>query len=148
MKHSTSQVLNQPVFKKIDPTEVMEVVHESNSIHPLYVDRPVPLEKGLNAFIKRAIDLIFSFFLLLFVFSWMVPILALLIKLDSKGPVFFLQKRNKKLGKVFTCIKFRTMHPNPDADLLPAYEADQRITTLGRILRKHHIDELPQLINV
>jgi putative colanic acid biosynthesis UDP-glucose lipid carrier transferase len=148
MKHSTSPVLNQPVFKKIDPTEVMEVVHECSSIHTLYVDRPVPLEKGLNAFLKRAIDLVFSFCLLIFLFSWMVPILALLIKIDSKGPVFFLQKRNKRQGKLFTCIKFRTMHPNPYADMLPAYEADQRITALGRILRKHHIDELPQLINV
>ena len=68
--------------------------------------------------------------------------------MDSKGPVFFLQKRNKRGGKKFTCIKFRSMVENDDADNLQASADDDRITKFGRFLRNHYIDELPQFFNV
>jgi len=74
--------------------------------------------------------------------------MALIIKLDSKGTVFFLQKRNKRGGKIFTCIKFRSMIENEDADLLQATTDDERITKFGRFLRDHYLDELPQFFNV
>jgi lipopolysaccharide/colanic/teichoic acid biosynthesis glycosyltransferase len=74
--------------------------------------------------------------------------MALLIKLDSKGPVFFLQKRNKRGGKTFTCIKFRSMIENEDADMFQATADDERITKFGRFLRIHYLDELPQFFNV
>jgi putative colanic acid biosysnthesis UDP-glucose lipid carrier transferase len=107
-----------------------------------------PLEKEWNSYLKRLFDLLFSTILILVIVPWLFPLLALLIKKDSKGPVFFLQKRNKINGKVFTCIKFRTMLVNSDADYLPATENDQRITRLGKFLRDHHLDELPQVFNV
>jgi len=71
-----------------------------------------------------------------------------LIKLDSKGPVFFLQKRIGKGGRVFTCYKLRTMVVNGHADERPASEDDMRITGIGRFLRTTHLDELPQFLNV
>jgi putative colanic acid biosynthesis UDP-glucose lipid carrier transferase len=107
-----------------------------------------PLDSWGNSFVKRAADLFISTVMIVLVLSWLIPLMALLIKLDSKGPVFFLQKRTKRKGVPFTCIKFRTMIENNDADLLPACEDDPRVTRLGKFLRRQHLDELPQLLNV
>ena len=108
----------------------------------------VPLENTWNAGIKRCFDIIVSLVLIAGILSWLIPLLAILIKLDSRGPVFFLQKRNKNGGRFFTCIKFRSMFVNEEADTLVASENDKRITRVGKILRRYHIDELPQLLNV
>jgi putative colanic acid biosysnthesis UDP-glucose lipid carrier transferase len=78
----------------------------------------------------------------------MLPVIAVLIKIDSRGPVFFYQKRHKKNGKLFTCFKFRSMVVNENAHTVAAIDNDPRITRVGRFLRKHHLDELPQLVNV
>jgi putative colanic acid biosysnthesis UDP-glucose lipid carrier transferase len=107
-----------------------------------------PLENSWNLIIKRGFDILISLVLIVTVLSWLIPLLAILIKLDSGGPVFFLQKRNKDGGRLFTCIKFRSMFVNKDADILIACENDKRITRFGKVLRKYHIDELPQLFNV
>jgi putative colanic acid biosysnthesis UDP-glucose lipid carrier transferase len=80
--------------------------------------------------------------------SWLTPIIALLIKLDSKGPVFFIQKRVGVGGRFFRCIKFRTMVCNDEADERQAAENDERITRVGRYLRRSNLDELPQFLNV
>ena len=80
--------------------------------------------------------------------SWLSPLVALLIKLDSKGPVFFRQKRIGKNGTFFRCLKFRSMIQNNEADERPSDENDERITRVGRWLRKTNIDELPQFFNV
>jgi putative colanic acid biosysnthesis UDP-glucose lipid carrier transferase len=108
----------------------------------------LPLDRKFNLVIKRAADLLLSGFIILFVLSWLTPLIAILIKLDSKGPVFFLQKRNNRNGATFICIKFRTMVENNDSDTLPAHINDKRITGLGRFLRNHFLDELPQFFNV
>ncbi|HTS45372.1 MAG TPA: sugar transferase [Puia sp.] len=97
---------------------------------------------------KRAFDLILSSFFIITVLSWLTPILALLIRLNSRGPVFFLQKRVGKAGRIFTCYKFRTMILNREADSLQASDNDIRITRVGRILRKLNVDEFPQFLNV
>jgi putative colanic acid biosynthesis UDP-glucose lipid carrier transferase len=97
---------------------------------------------------KRAMDLTGSILVIVGILSWLVPVLAVLIKLDSRGPVFFLQKRAGRGGRIFTCYKFRTMVVNQYADLKPCAENDERITRLGRILRFTHLDELPQFVNV
>ena len=80
--------------------------------------------------------------------SWLTPLLAIIIKLDSKGPVFFRQARIGKRGRTFTCLKFRTMVPNEMADEQPTQDADERITRAGRILRRINVDELPQFFNI
>lgn len=108
---------------------------------------PLELKKGYF-FFKRSFDLIFSLIVILGVLSWLLPVMALLIRLDSRGPVFFLQKRMGKGGKAFTCFKLRTMIVNSGADRQPASEADPRITRFGRLLRRSHLDELPQFLNV
>jgi putative colanic acid biosynthesis UDP-glucose lipid carrier transferase len=112
------------------------------------IDIRLPLDKHLYRIIKRSIDIIFSSIAIITVLSWLVPLMAILIKLDSRGPVFFLQKRNKRNGNFFTCIKFRSMVENEDADTVQATFNDERITKLGRFLRDHFIDELPQFFNV
>ena len=108
----------------------------------------LPLDSKPKRIIKRAGDILLSLLVIVGILSWMIPIMALLIKLDSRGSVFFLQKRNKRGGKVFTCIKFRSMIENEDADMLQATADDERITKLGRFLRNHYLDELPQFFNV
>lgn len=80
--------------------------------------------------------------------SWLLPVVALFIILDSKGPVFFIQKRVGKNGRLFPCIKFRTMIQNDEADERPAEKNDERITMVGKILRRTNIDEVPQFFNV
>ena len=97
---------------------------------------------------KRVIDIIFSSLIIVFLLSWLFPIIALLIKLTSRGPVFFIQKRVGFLGKSFKCIKFRTMVINEEANTRQAVENDPRITNFGRFLRLSNIDELPQFFNV
>ena len=80
--------------------------------------------------------------------SWLTPIVALAIAINSKGPVFFRQKRIGRNGVPFYCYKFRTMVINEEADEMPAEEDDERITKVGRFLRRTNIDELPQFLNV
>lgn len=90
------------------------------------------------------ISLIVIFFLL----SWLLPLLALLIKYNSRGPVFFIQKRVGFLGRTFLCIKLRTMRLNGEAHAVPAGAYDPRITRIGHFLRRTGLDELPQFFNV
>ncbi len=101
-----------------------------------------------NQLIKRLFDVVFSSAFLLLVMSWLLPIIFVLIKMDSKGPVFFRQLRSGKDNKPFNCLKFRSMKVNLDSDKLQATKDDPRITKLGAFLRKSSIDELPQFINV
>lgn len=115
---------------------------------PILSLRKIPIQEPFNLFIKRVFDIFISLFVIVGVLSWLTPILAILIKLDSKGPVFFKQKRNGLDYEEFYCYKFRSMKPNPVADLYQVTKGDQRITRMGRFLRKTSIDELPQFINV
>jgi Undecaprenyl-phosphate glucose phosphotransferase len=110
--------------------------------------RKEPLESYQNRFVKRVFDIFFSMSFLVLIFSWLYPILAILIKLDTKGPVFFIQDRSGRRGEVFKCLKFRTMSVNSDSDSVQATKGDSRITRVGAFLRKTNLDELPQFINV
>jgi putative colanic acid biosynthesis UDP-glucose lipid carrier transferase len=98
--------------------------------------------------VKRIIDLLFSLVITVCILSWLLPILAILIKLDSRGPVFFRQKRTGCHAKTFDCFKLRTMRVNEKADDLQAAINDPRITRMGKFLRASNLDELPQFINV
>lgn len=101
-------------------------------------------------YIKRILDFILSL-LATIVLSPLFLVIAIIIKIDSRGPTFFLQERLGKDGKVFKIIKFRTMIPNAEKigdGLKVKTEGDNRITRIGKILRKTSLDELPQLINV
>ena len=110
--------------------------------------REMPLSNDYNTFLKRIFDIIFSFLVITLLLSWLTPLIALLIKLESSGPVFFKQTRNGIKYKEFTCFKFRSMIENSDADIQQATKNDLRVTRLGKILRKTSLDELPQFFNV
>jgi putative colanic acid biosynthesis UDP-glucose lipid carrier transferase len=97
---------------------------------------------------KRFLDILISLPVILLILSWLTPLLAILIKLDSKGSVFFLQKRNGLYNKPFTCIKFRSMIENEECNSLPVRKDDPRITRTGRFLRAYCLDEFPQFLNV
>ena len=122
----------------------MESVGQLVLINP----QEIPLDVFESQFFKRLFDIVFSLFVMVFILSWLVPILAILIKLNSKGPVFFVQKRTGINNKAFKCLKFRSMRVNKDSDVKQAVEGDKRITALGNFLRKSSMDELPQFFNV
>ena len=107
-----------------------------------------PLDYFSNQLIKRTFDIIFSLFVIVFVLSWLYPLLFVLIKINSKGPVLFKQMRTGMNNQPFVCYKFRTMDVNKQADLSQAVINDPRITKIGRFMRRTSIDELPQFINV
>ncbi|MGL6037323.1 MAG: exopolysaccharide biosynthesis polyprenyl glycosylphosphotransferase [Soonwooa sp.] len=115
---------------------------------PVLTPTKYPLDYFTNALLKRCFDLLFSAIVLVGICSWLFPIIAILIKLDSKGSVFFKQKRYGFHEQIFECWKFRTMVNNADSTTKTTEVGDKRITKLGKFLRKSSIDELPQFINV
>lgn len=115
---------------------------------PILSLRSEPLDDVGNRIKKRALDIAISFLVTVFILSWLIPILGLLIILESKGPVFFKQLRTGKNKKPFYCLKFRSMRFNKDADLKQATQNDMRITAIGKFIRKTSLDEFPQFLNV
>jgi len=115
---------------------------------PILNQARYPLDYYSNFLMKRTFDLFFSLIVLVFICSWVFPIIALLIKTTSKGPVFFLQKRYGFHEEVFSCFKFRTMVVNDESATKTTSANDSRITKVGKFLRKTSLDELPQFINV
>ncbi len=115
---------------------------------PILSMRKIPMDEPFNKFLKRSFDIMLSLIIIVGILSWLTPILGILIKLESKGPVFFKQKRNGLDYQEFYCYKFRSMIPNPMAHLHQISKGDIRVTRVGRIIRKTSIDELPQFINV
>jgi len=109
---------------------------------------PLPFQLGCNVFAKRTFDLIFSLGVIILIMPWFIPIVYLLIRLDSKGPAFFSQRRTGYNNRTFYCFKFRSMVVNKYSDALQASESDERITRIGRLLRKTNLDEFPQFFNV
>ncbi len=120
------------------------------SVGSLVVFNPqeIPLDDLKSRFLKRCFDVVFSSLVILFIISWLFPILAILIKLSSKGPVFFLQERTGINNRTFKCLKFRSMRMSQDANSKQATRGDSRITRIGQILRKTNLDEFPQFFNV
>jgi putative colanic acid biosynthesis UDP-glucose lipid carrier transferase len=115
---------------------------------PVISLRDIPLHNRLNAALKRGFDILFSLMVIFGILIWLGPFLALLIRIESKGPLFFVQRRSGLDNKPFYCYKFRSMAVNKDADKIQAGRNDMRVTRIGKILRKTSIDELPQFYNV
>lgn len=115
---------------------------------PILSFRNLPLDDMFNRAAKRGFDLLFSGFVIIFILSWLFPILSILIVITSKGPVFFRQKRTGKDGNNFWCYKFRSMYVNKGSDKVQARKGDARITPIGKLIRKTSLDEFPQFINV
>jgi putative colanic acid biosynthesis UDP-glucose lipid carrier transferase len=115
---------------------------------PIVSLRNIPLDITANKVIKRTFDILFSVIIIVGILSWLIPILAFFIKSESKGPIFFKQKRNGLNYHEFDCFKFRSMTLNEIADVEQVSKNDPRITKIGRFIRKTSIDELPQFFNV
>jgi len=134
----------------IDWQRVSSKLIESRNIsHTTVLNIPLtPLDDPYNTLLKRSFDILFSGFIILTVFTWLFPILAVIIKTTSKGPIFFKQKRTGIDNKEFYCLKFRSMKVNDDSDKIQATKEDKRITVVGRFIRKTSLDEFPQFFNV
>lgn len=120
---------------------------------PILFFKNYPLDDFENQLFKRIFDIVFSILVIIFIFSWLFPIVYILIKFTSKGPVFFNQYRWGINNKRIKCYKFRTMYVGSnelasDGSYMPAQKQDQRVTIIGKILRQTSIDEMPQFFNV
>lgn len=116
---------------------------------PIITLRNPPLASFFNRQLKRVFDLFLTSLVLIFLFPWILLIVGILIKLDSPGPIFFIQPRAGKKNQIFKCIKFRTMTTVQEkGEYAQATKNDIRITKVGAFLRKKNIDEFPQFINV
>ena len=122
--------------------------YETYDYVPVLSLRNILLQEPFNKFIKRLFDIVFSLFIIVCVLSWLTPMLAIIIKSESKGNIFFRQIRNGYNFKQFYCYKFRSMKINAEADTAQATKNDKRLTRVGAFLRKTSIDELPQFFNV
>jgi len=164
------------IFSTISPTEnkyISSILKEAenncmrfklvpdlrmSSIRPIVVDyikdlpilsmRKDPLEDIGNKLKKRFLDIAVSFFVVILILSWLIPLIGILILIESRGPIFFRQLRTGANDRSFYCLKFRSMKINTDADKKSATRDDSRITRIGSFLRKTSLDEFPQFINV
>lgn len=117
---------------------------------PIITARREPLNEVQWRMLKRIFDLFFSFLVVIFIFSWLFPIIFIISLIFDRGPLFFIQDRLGTKNKKFKCIKFRTMRYEKIKvdEFKPVVENDPRITRFGQFLRKYNLDELPQFINV
>jgi putative colanic acid biosynthesis UDP-glucose lipid carrier transferase len=115
---------------------------------PILSLRREPLDNVSNRLAKRVFDLVVSSLAIILVLSWLVPLVGLLVWLESAGPIFFVQKRSGRNNQAFSCFKFRSMRVNDHSDRMQASRLDKRITRVGHILRKTNLDEFPQFVNV
>ena len=114
---------------------------------PVLTLNELELNKSINRFIKRGFDVLFSIVVIVFILSWLTPLLFILLKLESKGPLFYIQERNGLDYKTFKCYKFRSLKQDKNNHSQVTID-DNRVTKIGRFLRKTSIDELPQFFNV
>ncbi|MCU7547507.1 undecaprenyl-phosphate glucose phosphotransferase [Chitinophagaceae bacterium LB-8] len=115
---------------------------------PVLCLRREPLDEAGNRILKRLFDIVVSLFVVIFILPWLVPVVGLLIWIESPGPIFFKQKRTGRNNKQFQCLKFRSMKINNDADMKQATQNDERLTKVGSFLRRTSLDEFPQFLNV
>jgi putative colanic acid biosynthesis UDP-glucose lipid carrier transferase len=107
-----------------------------------------PLQNAYNRLLKRIFDVVFSLLVIVFILSWLFPVMSIIIKYQSKGPVLFKQLRTGKKNQSFWCFKFRSMKMNRLCDSKQAQKEDDRITPVGKFIRRTSLDELPQFFNV
>ena len=149
IKFSESHVINFHIVPSIGyyHTGAQPIVEHIGKM-PVFILRNIPLSYAHHAFIKRTVDVLFSSLAIMVLFPLLFPVLSILIKISSPGPVFFKQRRTGKRGKEFDCYKFRTMRCSADAHTKQATLDDDRKTKVGNFLRKTSMDELPQFYNV
>ncbi|MEO5595156.1 MAG: undecaprenyl-phosphate glucose phosphotransferase [Chitinophagaceae bacterium] len=115
---------------------------------PVLSMRSEPLDDVSSRGRKRFFDLAVSFMVIVFILSWLIPLLGIIIWLESKGPIIFAQQRTGRDNKTFNCLKFRSMKINNEANTKQAQRNDERLTRIGKFMRRTSLDEFPQFINV
>lgn len=114
---------------------------------PVFALREIPFQEDI-IWLKRGFDIVFSLLIIVLILSWLIPILGLIIRLESKGPILFKQKRNGLNNGEFEVLKFRSMYVNGFSNKKQTSNNDNRLTKVGKFIRKTSIDEMPQFINV
>ncbi|MDH7446383.1 exopolysaccharide biosynthesis polyprenyl glycosylphosphotransferase [Aquimarina sp. 2201CG14-23] len=132
---------SQRIFSKRLKTDYYEYL-------PVLSIPEVSLNSATNRAIKRGFDIVFSLLVIIFILSWLIPLLYVLIKIESSGPLIYSHRRNGINYKEFICYKFRSMRNENFSDLVQVKKEDQRVTKIGRFIRRTSIDELPQFFNV
>ena len=135
-----------PHFKKYTESRRVQIEFYGNT--PILSLRKEPLEIPFNRILKKVFDCFFIIITFTLIVPWLFPILFILVKISSKGPVFFKQQRTGLENQSFWCYKFRTMKLNSNSDTQQATKNDERITKIGSFLRKSNLDEFPQILNV
>ncbi len=153
IKKINKYAIDQQITLKLIPDSIelysknQSVEYYDNSLMILNVNK-LPFDFAENFYFKRIFDILFSLLVCVFILSWLIPILWLLVKLESKGPLIFKQGREGIQGTEFICYKFRSMKINKLSDKIHATKNDVRVTKVGAFLRKTSMDELPQFLNV
>ena len=143
--------LNEIVLKFIPNDNKLPVTKlQTDYYHylPVVSIPKMPLHLPQNIALKRVVDIIISTLVILLILSWLTPLMFLIIKIESKGPLFYKHKRNGINYGEFTCYKFRSLKQGSDEDRLHVSKKDERVTKVGRFLRRTSIDEIPQFFNV
>ncbi len=115
---------------------------------PVLSIQEVALNNEVNKFIKRVFDIVFALLIIIFILPVISIILFVLIKLESKGPLFYKHKRTGINYKAFYCYKFRSLTTTQESKGTYVRQNDTRVTTIGKFIRRNSIDELPQFVNV
>ena len=153
IKRINKFALDKDIILKLIPdgnelySKNQSIEYYGDSLMVLNVNK-LPFDFTENFYLKRFFDIFFSIFVCLFILSWLIPILWIIVKLESKGPLVFKQGREGLNGKEFTCYKFRSMRMNKESNKIHAIKNDARVTKVGAFLRKTSMDELPQFLNV
>lgn len=153
IKEMNKFCLNLEVDMKLIPegnefySKSQKIEYYDDSLAVLDIKK-LPFNSNENFYLKRVFDIILSLLVCFFIFPWLIPILYILIKFESRGPLIFKQPREGLNGEHFICYKFRSMRMNNMANKIHATKDDNRITKIGSFLRKTSIDELPQFLNV
>jgi putative colanic acid biosynthesis UDP-glucose lipid carrier transferase len=148
IRDSEEQCMRFKVVPSLSSHVNRDVVIDFIKDLPVLSMRADPLEDVGNRMKKRIFDVVVSGLVIIFILTWLIPFVAILILLDSRGPVFFTQLRTGLTDNPFFCYKFRTMRVNNESDSKQATKDDSRVTRLGAFLRKTSIDEFPQFFNV
>ena len=148
IRDSEEQCMRFKVVPSLSSHVNRDVVIDFIKDLPVLSMRADPLEDVGNRMKKRIFDVVVSGLVIIFILTWLIPLVAILILLDSRGPVFFTQLRTGLTDNPFYCYKFRTMRVNNESDSKQATKHDSRVTRLGAFLRKTSIDEFPQFFNV
>ena len=148
VKHASLKLMNVKFIPNTKKIYSKSLKADYYNYTPILSIQEVALNNDINKFIKRAFDILFSLFVIVFILSWLTVLLYILIKLESRGPLFYKHRRNGINYEEFSCYKFRSLRINTEGQKQYVGQDDERVTKIGKFLRKTSLDELPQFYNV